>query len=278
MDTQTQQTYRPGVDVIVVAYRQPDHLRRFVNTLRRWPPTVDMTLHVVDVDPAEPSGLSMADLVDGDGLAVEFPNIGFNRAANRAGARGDREVVALFNADVAFIGPSGQHQHRHVIDAMHEALAVHANWGIVGPRQRDSQDRITAGGIFGTYAKPRHRAWMADANSHVARDVRDDAVTVAGSAFALRRDTWDQLTACPVHTKHAEGEEGPFLPNHHYWGETWVCYHAAAHNLRSVYLGDVECIHDIHGADPTCRFGRQHAPADQARFRAACDDHGLAHD
>jgi GT2 family glycosyltransferase len=338
--------HRPGVDVVVVAYRQPAQLQRFIETLRRWPPIVEMSWHIVEVDPiaetvltSEPRAvgehttevltvsehtaalrsspvvmtrypdlLNFADhfgpteghdtddsvidltarraavLSNEVTITVHTENVGFNRAVNAAGEQpdGGREVIAAFNADVAFLPPV-ERGAEHVIDRMYRALAT-PEWGVVGPRQRDSRGRLTAAGIFGTHAKPRHRGWLSSAASSEYRDVRDVAVSVAGSAMALRRDTWELLTCCPIYCgspfrrRHSDTYAGPFLPNRHYWGDTWVCYHAAAHGLKSVYLGDVECIHDVHGADPACRFGREHKPADRARFRDACDDHRIEHD
>ncbi len=282
------QEHKRGCDVVVVAYRQPDMLLRFAHTLIDWPPTIPIAVHVVDVDP-DPDDVAAAQQT-ADDLAViatdvtytrHLENIGYNRAVNLAGADGDRDVVIACNADVAWLTHSEavrldpQHGKTHAIDTLYRGLTFHPDWGAVGPRQIDQQRTITAGGIIGTHRHPRHRHWRRHVNASPPV-VLEDAVTVAGSILALRRDTWDLLTACDV--APGDNDVGPFLPNAHYWGDTWLCYHAAAHGLKSVYDGTATAYHDVHGADPRRSHGRANQHTDQAAFRAACDAHGLEHD
>lgn len=293
--------YAPGVDIIVVAYQQPVDVERFVRTLLENPPAVEWSLHFVDVGTADGVGSKVEHQADRlraliPGHQVHFrthsANVGFNRAVNDALTVGDRQTVAVFNADTAFIASpadTGRLPGENVVDRMDRLIVTEPGVGVVGPRQIDSRGKITAGGIFGTMAEPKHRDFGHAAAGPLSRDVRRDAVVVAGSAFAASRHMLDELQGCPIHADFVMATDdlrglatptnwGPLLPTTHFWGETWLCYHALAHGYVNWYVGDVTMIHECHGAPNSLGWARQHRTADQALFRAACDHHGIAHD
>lgn len=272
---------RPGIDLVVVNYRSPGDLTRFVESLATQAAVADQaTLTIVNVAPEradrEAAKLAADRAVTSDWVAaastVEHEvNVGYNRACNDAGSLGDREVVVCCNADVQFLPASP------VLANLHYGLTANTEWGIAGPRQTDHQGRITAAGIFGGLAKPKHRGFH-DRRSGAFNDLRTDATLVSGAIFALRRNVWVELAGCPRFQQIAPDERGPFLPTTHYWGESYACAHAHGHGFKCVYDGRVTAIHELHGAPGSTAFGRRHMDADQTLFRAACAAHGLAHD
>jgi hypothetical protein len=108
--------------------------------------------------------------------------------------------------------------------------------------------------------------------SRTFQDVRDDAVTVSGSAYFVKRHVWDELTECP-HFAWAEAE-GAFLPTRHYYEETWCSYHAISHGYRIVYYGLATMIHQWHRSS---RIGtvEKLVPESRTLFEEACHRHNI---
>lgn len=254
------------VDVLVVDYHSPNDLRAFLQSVpaaagdlpyRLWigqpdvVATEDTDPFAVDVDPARAEVIMWPD------------NVGYNRALNYLGSLGEAPIIACFNADV-ILSPGS-------LEQLASAAANHA-WGLIGPRQEWS-GKITNGGIFGTQIEPRFRDWKAPAVRGRADDIREDAIYVQGSALVLRREVWDELTACPLYQEVATGAEGPWLPVQHFYGDSYLSLHAAAHGYKRVFLGTTTIQHRC-GARP---MGERDKP-DRARFRGACDHHGIEHE
>lgn len=269
-------SYQPGIDAVVVNYRTPEDLTGFVESLVTSAPQVEIDLVVANVAP-RPDDLAAGEkaaLLDAPGLSgrhLRFEeNVGYARACNRGLVGGQREVVALFNADTRVTAGA--------LEACASALLDNPTWGALGPRQVDQFNRFTASGIFGTNEAPKQRAWHRQDEGQCT-DVRDDAVTVAGSAYFMRREVWEELTLCPDFRAVAPDAEGAFLPTKLFYEETYCSYHASAHGYRNVYLGTAKMIHTWHGS-----IDSNGAPAtslfDEARayFRDACDAHDIAHD
>jgi GT2 family glycosyltransferase len=268
--------YRPGLDAVVVNYRTPDDLTGFVESFIAWKPVSETNLVMANVAP-EKEDLAAAEQalnLDAPGLVLTHlpfeENVGYARACNAGLKTGDREIVALFNADTRVT--------EGTLKQCADALLANPEWGALGPRQVDQLGRFTASGIFGTNEAPKHRAWH-DQDVGQCSDIRDDAVTVAGSAYFMRREVWEQLTSCRTYRSIAPGAEGAFLPTKLFYEETFCSYHARAHGYRNVYFGTAEMIHFWHGS-----IDANGAPAsdlfDESRtyFRHACKTHGIACD
>jgi hypothetical protein len=273
--------YDPGIDLIVVDYRSPRDLRRFASSvpgqLRHMDAPVDVRIVLVDPTASDrAASVESASVINRYGppehVAV-YPrehasNVGYNVACNAAGAEGHRQVVVCCNADVTFDDSSP------VLATLYDRLRRHENWGMAGPRQVNRAGKFTAAGIFGTLREPKHRSWKA-LDTGRCSDLRTDAVVVVGSVFAMRRDVWDTLTACPQVAAITSGAQGPFLETKHWYGETWACYHAAAHGYDRVYDGTVWCRHEHGDAPDSVGWARRNNREDQRLFRAACDAHGI---
>jgi GT2 family glycosyltransferase len=263
--------YKPGLDLVVVNYRTPGDLADFLASVVDAAIGVDFGLTVANVDPADGDRRVVKDWTRKLDLGyVEFKdNVGYATAINRGVARGEREVVVALNADVRI--------RTGVIDACHQALMGNDDWGVLGPRQVDSEGRFTHAGIFGTRSAPRHRGWKERDDGRLYRDVMD-AVTVSGSAYFAKRAVWDELAACPTYKEVAPNAEGAFLPTQHYYEETWASYHAASHGYRVMYYGFETLVHEWHRASTIGGHADQQMTASRERFRRACDVHGIEHD
>lgn len=256
-----------ALDIIVVNYHTPNDLRRFLASLDRHPPSCEASLTVVDVD------------VDATTTSIPWPggtgahlgvvgNIGYARSCNFGASRRSHNVIALFNADVELTAGA--------LDACHNALIENDDWAILGPRQVDQRKRIRHAGIFGTHTKPAHRGWQETDRGQYT-DIQD-AVTVSGSAYFIKRSVWNELTECPLYRAIAPDAQGAFLPTAHYYEETWCSYHAWAHGHRVIYFGSTTIIHKWHQASPVGGWAERQLPLSREYFRSACDLHAIPRD
>lgn len=257
-----------SIDLVVVNYHTPDDLERFLLSLERHPPTVAASLTIVDVetDADEPDTITWT-----QGVARRIAtttNIGYGRACNLGAHNNDGDVIALFNADVELT--------EGAVDRCYMALSSAPGWGVLGPRQIDTANRIRHAGIFGTNRAPRHRGWNEIDKGQYA-DICE-AVTVAGSAYFIKRHVWNELTSCNLFRDVAPGEPGAFLPTPHYYEETYCSLHAREHGHSVNYYGPVTIMHKWHRASPVGGWAEQQMPHSRRIFRAACDHHGIAHD
>lgn len=264
-----------ALDVVVVNYRTPDDLAEFLESLDACWPDFPMQVWVMNVAPTPKDEIVAQDWIDlrpnEITQRVFSENVGYARAVNRGVLLGEHPFIAIFNADVALLP--------NALEGCVEALADHVDddWAIVGPRQVDEQRRITHAGIFGTLARPQHRAFRQRAGDRYQDIV--EAVTVAGSAYFIRREVWDELHACPMFREVAGHDvEGAFLPTSHYYEETWCSYHAQAHGHKVIYLGTETVVHKWHRASPIGGWAEKQIPRSRALFRAACSLHGIPHD
>lgn len=275
-DIEEAATFKPGVDVIVVNYQTPTDLREFLGSYRDTVPSDGFAhLYVANVCPHDddrrvPERFLIQRVIYELMMFNFADNIGYNRAVNRVGSRGVHEFIAVFNADVV-LRPGA-------LDQLVAALRDHPDWGVVGPRQVDDQGLLTAPGIFGTPQAPQWRCWKESGADGRYSDVRDDCVTVLGSAFVMRRSVWEQLTRCELYRDIAPTALGPMLPCAHYYGETAAMYHAVAHAWKLGYLGTTTIVHKWHRASIVGGHGEQHWDVDQAFFRRFCAHHGIACD
>jgi len=269
----------PGVDVVVVNYQTPDDLDAFLESFERCHSEVQYcTLVIVNVE-ARPEDEEVAALwrrrlgIDVDVLTHAFPdNVGYARACNYGAGLGMREVAAFFNADTA-LEPG-------VLKRCHEVLTdpAHPERAIAGPKQVDSTGRITAAGVRGTDVHPRLDGWRRADSPQLFGSLDDAVLSVAGSAYFIRRDVWNELAECPQFREAAPDATGAFLPTQHYYEETWCSYHARAHGYRCVYVGDARMRHEWHKASPVGGWVDKQSGQAREMFRAACDLHGIARD
>lgn len=175
---------------------------------------------------------------------------GINRAVGMAHHMWDPEYVFVVNPDCLFTEP--------ILDRLVDALEEDPVRFTVGPKQIDSLGRVTAGGIIGTMASPKHRIFRSKDDGTVSDRVL--CPTVAGSAMLFRAGEFIEF--------------GGLLEARHYYSETWLCYHANTHGRECWYIGDTQMIHEWHQSsivghpDTDGRVGE-----DREMFREACDSH-----
>lgn len=265
--------FEPGVDVVMVTYRTPQDAVGFVDSYResRLP---ESSLWIANVDPTEEDvnaiDAALVNITGEHGLTTWAENVGYAHACNYAAAFGQREIVAFFNADTR-LSPG-------VLSAVLEQFDLHPDWGVIGPRQYDDHGRITHGGIYGTNQEPSFDGRWKQYDTGQFNDIRDDAISVSGSAYFIRRELWDMLSDCDFYRIAAPEAEGAFLPTPHYYEETWCSYHARAHGWKVAYLGTVGMLHRWHQASPVGGYAERVMPMSLEMFRVACDLHGIAHE
>ena len=255
-----------SVDIIVVSYKTDDLLRRFIDSYRQFTPTTPSTLTVIDVATTGNDVFS-----DVEHYVPVHDNCGYSLACNLSSTLTDSDVIAFFNADTAFVDD-------RCVDRCVEFLNEHEQVAVVGPLQYSSERRVTHAGIFGTLDRPEHRGWQAPVYDAYRGD--EQAVTVSGAAYFIKRSVWDELTNCPIYRKGFPQVDGAFLPTPHFWEETYASYHAQAHGYEVWYLGSAEMIHEWKQspAGEGSRVTGSSLKDAQAMFRAACDEHDIPHD
>ena len=252
------------IDIIVVNYRTPDDLDKFIESYRLYAPEEAM-LTVVDVDPIVPYDYRKVKV---PGQLIRCPNKGYAYACNEAASITTGDIIALFNADIIL--------KEDTIQLCAKALRENPTWGACGPLQQDSKGKVTHGGILGTQSAPVQRGWHKRMSDEF-REIRDDAVMVMGSAYFIRREVWEELTNCSIYQECFPGINGAFLPTFLYYEETGCSYHLASHGYLNVFYGAAECIHEWHGSID--KFGDNKAFTESQKiFRNFCDAHEISHD
>lgn len=254
-------------DIVVINYHTDDLLADFVESYRK-AAFEGCTLTIVDVDPLAPNQVLIAGV---GGTARYFPtmgNVGYGKACNY-GARMARTNDALLfcNADTLLCD-------RAELEGLYWHFISRQEWGVLGPRQVDDQNRITAGGIFGHPRSPAQRGWQDDDRGQYS-DIREDALTVSGAIYAIKRRVWDELAACPTWRATEVGTEGAFLETPHYFEETCCSYHARAHGHKVVYYGATQMVHLWHKASVHGGWADMQFNTSQAMHREFCAAHGI---
>lgn len=254
-----------AIDVVVVNYRRPDLLRDFAASYEehQFP---GCTLTAVDVDPARDASIYLPTTPSSTLYRMVY-NQGYGYACNRGAQHGKNDVILLANADTVL--SSG-------LKECHDELMAHSDWGVLGPRQVNAVGLITAGGVFGTDWDPRQREWLQPDVGQCS-DVRDDALTVSGSLFFVKREVWNLLTACELFQKAAPNATGAFLETKLYFEETFCAYHARAHGYKCVYYGPVQMTHLWHQsiAGTLGGYGEEEQWPSKQYYRYACGLHGI---
>lgn len=252
-------------------YRTPDDLVGFLSSVPDAMGGEQVNLTIVNVaetdldrmaaDHAKTLGVPSTTIATQD-------NIGYARACNRA-ARGGRDSTIMFcNADI-ILSPGCLAELK---DHLEDEMAA-----VIGPKQVNERGQIVHAGMFGSNTNTRPRGWHEQDHGQYA-DI-EEAITIAGSAYMVRRSAWRALVECSTFKEIAPDAEGAFLPTPHYFEETWVSYHARHHGYTVLYDGSVKITHKWHRASPVGGATETSMyPVSQAMFRAACDAHGIAHD
>ena len=251
-----------AVDVVVVNYHTEQLLHEFVESYDR-EKFDGCTLTIVDVEVAS-DGSHVHEMCDSFVLFHE--NVGYARACNAGASGGNNDVILLANSDTRLVG----------LKECYDQLVAHDDWGVLGPRQVNEFGNITAGGIFGTDTNIGQRGWN-EVDRGQYSDVRDDAKSVSGSLYFIKRNLWNELTECPLYKGFVPDAIGAFLPTKHYWEETFCSYHARAHSYKVVYYGPVQMIHYWHKSSPI-GVPEMYVDESKALYRAACQAHGIVHE
>lgn len=257
-----------GLDVVVVNHRTPTYLANCLASIEQYAPKRPYTVTVVQTCPELEDMEVSAGPIRANGWheIVHPENVGYNRACNHAAAGGTGDYIAFMNADAATT--------ESTFDALCGYLDCHPRCAVIGPRQVDSHNRITAGGIIGDDDAPRLRSFHHEDRGQVS-DIRTDVVYVAGSFVVVRRSAFDQLTECESYQRFADGEVGPWGTFAHYAGDDWLGRHARAHGWAVTYYGAVCAIHEWHRSTKRGGYGEQQFQSDQALLREMCADHKM---
>lgn len=262
-----------AVDVVVINYKTPDLVTDFIDSYfeTSWH---GCTLTVVEVqaNPTAPMhrGTYPEAKVD---LQINLPNnLGYGSACNTGARVGSNDVILLANADTRLTNgrfhPSGD------LRRCYEALLSRDDWGVLGPRQINEHGQITAGGIFGHDRAPSQRGWNETDQGQYS-DVRDDALTVSGALYFIKRSVWEELTSCELFQQYQSGSVGAFLETPHYFDETFCSYHARAHGHKCVYYGPTQMVHLWHKSSEHGGWADQQFARSQQMHREACALHEI---
>jgi GT2 family glycosyltransferase len=268
-----------ALGIVVVDYHTTEELRLFVQSLLDSAPQLPYALVIESVQATDDEALlagELATLVSDFALSaantVHSDNVGYARACND-GAHllslyDEFDTYAFFNSDTRI--------REGVLESCVELLWKDPSYGVLGPRQVDENENITSAGIFGTLSKPEMRYWHRPA-SQLGMDIRDDAVSVSGSAYFVKKHVFDELTQCPIYQESDPDSPGAFLQTPLYYEETYFSYHAQAHDYKVVYNGEATMVHRWHKS--ISKHGDNHwFSVSKEMFVAACDHHGIDHD
>jgi GT2 family glycosyltransferase len=244
---------RKDVAVLLVNWSTVHEFERCLDTLREY--EGEVPLYVRQNHKSQEISDRCVEVAKSYGatISVDEENLGHGLGINTLAIEAKRfRYFFIVNPDCAWTEP--------IFDRLVEFLRADRNRCIVGPKQMDSQNRITAGGIFGTMEQPVHRMWREhDPGNVKARDTRE-AIVVAGSAMMIRNSDFFSY--------------GKMLPSNHYYSETFLCYHTLHHGRTNWYYGEPWMIHEWHRSSPLGFEGSDGKfKEDRAFFRQMCDTH-----
>lgn len=250
-----------SVDVVVVNYRTPEMLKAFIDSYEEFK-FPGCTLAIMDVDPQT----GCLERFRADWYYLFRDNIGYGRACNVGATLGTNDVILLANADTVLT--------KGFVEC-YDALVSTLEWGVLGPRQVNTDGVITAGGILGTDQALYQRAWR-EFDHGQCDDIREDAISVSGALYFIKRALWEELTDCPQYRAFDPNAAGAFLETTLYYEETFCSYHARAHGSRCVFYGPVQMIHHWHGSvGLPGGWTDQQMPLSLERHRQACAAHSI---
>lgn len=260
-----------GISVIVTNYRTPYLIKEFVDSYTFQKCDVPTELIVIDVHPTEETTEEMANIlkgVDSQYWPIDY-NCGYSGACNFASTVAEYDTLAFFNSDTRLFDDT--------LTICHKYLRDNPGVGICGPLQVDSNGLVTHAGVFGTNERPQIRGWRSK-SPDLFRDVRDDCVTVFGSAYFVRRECWEEMADHPKFKEMYPSCEGAMLPTRHYYEETWCSYFARHLGWKVAYVGDAIMVHEWHKSSPVGSVEGQVMRDSRDMFRETCDAFGILHD
>jgi N-acetylglucosaminyl-diphospho-decaprenol L-rhamnosyltransferase len=117
---------RDELDVVIVAFRSRDLLRRCLESLRAHPPEAKMNVVVVDNASADGTAEMIAAEYPDVALIASHLNLGFAAATNLGASRGRAPYLLALNPDTALTGGA--------LDTILGVLRDHPDVAIAGPR------------------------------------------------------------------------------------------------------------------------------------------------
>ena len=252
-----------AVDVVVVNYKTPDLLEGFCGSYFAHC-FEGCTLTIVDVTLDSPYPQQIAEHYGAEFISY-VDNVGYAKACNEGAAEGVNDVILLANADTVL---------SEGLKECYEALISNPYWGVLGPRQVNEHNQITAGGIFGTDTNIGQRGWNEFDGGQFS-DIREDAKSVSGSLYFIKRKIWEELTDCPFMQQYSPGIKGAFIETPHYYEETACSYHTRAHGYKIVFYGPVKMTHYWHKASKIGGAADRQIENSKMMMREFCRIHGI---
>lgn len=266
------------IDLLVVNYNTRDKIHRFIEALNKSPKTDNLwKLYVADNGSTDDSEQLIHQLTGVYPIETFFvnKNIGYARAINQMAAASNSPYLAALNADVWMTSED--------VASLVEFMSTTPGLGVVGPKQRDEQGRITHAGVTGSNTHPKMRGWQHNDPDDSQYRSQETMITVSGAAFFMPRDVWGEMTNCSVYQKfHMEyfGEEpsGAFPEFHHYYEETLFAYHCRAHGYDVWYDGTVSIGHTWRASTGPSPLLTKYMQESRVGFRKFCDMHNIERD
>lgn len=249
---------KPNYDLVIVSHNSLPELQRCIASLDKIAPE-----HVVIVDSCSTDGtVEFLSSVIKTNVSLDIllidENVGYSRAAHLGAKECHNEVIGICNGDVAFT---------EILYPMIDYLWMHKDIGAIGPKQVDSQGRITyAGTVFypcgmKTLLGSWHRGWHEkDVGQY--EDIID-VQYLSGSAFFTRRKVWDEFGGFDI-----------ALPL--YFEDTLFCFRAQKKGYRIVYFGGKKMIHEWHRSKNDVER-RKRLFMSMENFRKICVAEGIEH-
>ena len=274
------------IDLCTVSYNTRPLLERQLNTLLSDSPAEhDRPWHlfIADNDSQDDTRDFLRTHTTGPTAVLYNKNIGYARACNQLAALGEGDIIGLLNADVWLTTSD--------VMAIQKSFDEDPNMHLMGPKQRDERGNITHAGIVGTNTAPRHRGWHLPDQEDIQFRDKVPVVTVSGSAYFIRRSTWEALTNDEEYVAlvkdfvtrgllQADALEypGAFIHTPHYYEETFCSYFANHRGYGLYYDGRVSIGHSWHASHSKGSEVDQSWSISQNIFREACDKLGIEHD
>lgn len=261
-----------ALSIIIVSWNTRELLRRCLDSVVNTQGTHTAEVIVVDNGSGDGSQEMLQSEYPWITLVQNAVNVGFARANNQGSARATAPLLLLLNSDAA-LRPGALET---VVAAMNE----HAEIGIAGLCLLNDDGTLQPSGkrlptLWSTLIalSPLPESWrIAYDRRHNARDFDQLAFVgeVSAAAMAIRRDLYVAL--------------GGFDESFYFFGEDVdLCWRAAKHGYKVVYLPTAQAVHSWGGArarTPSVRQGllsqraqyhliERHRPAWEARILRA---------
>lgn len=252
---------------MVVHFHTPDMTERFIQSCS--PQVRQLVVMVNEATDEDYRWINNRDQEENVSFFYNEENVGYARAVNRGVSLippTPDGTIAIFNSDV--VVPEGGIAH------MEKSLWARDDVVIAGPLQVDLSGRVTHAGIFGTLERPHHRSFH-QRRSPAVQDIRDDCVTVSGSAYFVKRWWWDHQTNDPDYQAVAPGAVGAFLPVQMYFEETFCSYFAKHRGKLIRYDGTVEFVHEWAKSSTDRPQVAAWMKESRETFRRACGELGI---